>query len=216
MPLSLHHIPLFKGVRKSELQALAARAVTKTFPKNAIVIKQGDSSHSLYVILSGKVTVYLTAESGKELVLDVKGPREYFGALTLDDGPGFASVVTVRPCKLAVITTAEFRSFLAAHPQVALRVIRNLIQIARGLNQNVRSLMVGVYSRVARMLLDLAVRRKGELVVIEKLTQQQLATRAGTSREVINRILKDLSAGKYLKIEPGKITILRPLPQDHK
>ncbi len=216
MPLSLKHIPLFGGLRENDLRALAAKAVTKTFPRNSIVVREGEFTQSLYVILSGKVTIYLRAESGKELVLDVKGPREFFGAIMLDDGPGSASIITLRPCTFAVISMADFRKFLLDHPKIALRVIKNLIQIARGLNKNVRSLMLNVYSRVSRMLLDLAVMRRGKLVIPENLTQRELAARAGTSREVINRIFKNLSAGKYIKIEAGKITILKPLPHDWK
>jgi CRP/FNR family cyclic AMP-dependent transcriptional regulator len=216
MALSLKHIPLFRGLREDELRALAAQAVTQSLPKNSIVVREGEFTQSLYVILSGKVTIFLKAESGKELVLDVKGPREYFGAMMLDDGPGSASIITRRPSKFAVISMADFRKFLLDHPTIALRVIRNLIQIARGLNQNVRSLMLGVYTRVARMLLDLAVTRGGKLVIPEQLTQRELAARAGTSREMINRIFKNLSAGKYIKIDAGKITILKPLPHDWK
>ncbi len=212
MALSLKHIPLFRGVRESELRALAAKAVIKTFPRNSIVVREGEFTRSLYVILAGKIKVYLKADSGKELVLDLKGPREYFGAMVLDDGPGSASIITLGPCRFAVISMADFRKFLLAHPKIALRVIRNLVHIARGLNENVRSLMRNVYSRVARLLLDLAVRRRGKLVILEKLTQRELATRAGTSREVINRILKELSTSKYIKLEAGKITILKPLP----
>ncbi len=216
MRVSLKHIPLFGGLRENELRALTAKAVTKTFPKNSVVVRQDEFARSLYVILSGKVSIHLKAESGKELVLDVKGPREFFGAMMLDDGPGSASITALRPCRIAFISMADFRKFLLNHPKIALRVINNLIQIARGLNENVRSLMLSVYSRVSRMLLDLAVMRRGKLVILEKLTQRQLAARAGTSREVINRIFKDLSAGKYIKLEAGKITILKPLPHDGK
>ena len=198
------------------MRELTAKAVTKSFPKNSIVVTEGEFTQSLYVILSGKVTIYLRADSGKELVLDVKGPREYFGAMMLDDGPGSVSIITLRPCRFAVISMADFRKVLLDHPKIALRVIGNLIQIARGLNQNVRSLMQSVYSRVSRMLLDLAVMRRGKLVIPEKLTQRELAARAGTSREVINRIFKDLSAAKYIKIKAEKITLLKTLPHDWK
>ncbi len=212
MPLSLKNIPLFRGLQEDELQTLTAKAVTKTFPRNTIVVREGEFTQSLYVILSGKVKVYLKAESGKELVLDFKGPREYFGAMMLDNRPGFASIMTLGPCRIAVISMADFRKFLLAHPKIALRVIKNLIHLARGLNENVRSLMLNVYSRVSRMLLDLAVMREGKLVIPEKLTQQELADRAGTSREMINRIFKDLSADKYIELKAGKITITKPLP----
>jgi len=72
--------------------------------------------------------------------------------------------------------------------------------------------MLDVYGRVSRMLLDLAVEQRGMLVIPEKLTQREMANRVGTSREVINRILRDLTAGGYIRVEDKTIIINKPLP----
>ena len=213
MPLELKDIPPFQGLGEDKLRALAAKAAIRSVPRNVIVITEGEFTRSLYAILSGKVRVYLNDENGKELVLDVKGPGEYFGEMVLDEGPRSASVVTIEPCQFAVISIADFRAVLSEQPEIALQVIKNLIHMARGLNENVRSLaMLDVYGRVARMLLDLAVEQDGTQVIPEKLTQQDIASKVGTSREVINRILRDLTTGGYIKIEERKITILKRLP----
>ncbi|MBI1990497.1 MAG: winged helix-turn-helix domain-containing protein [Betaproteobacteria bacterium] len=99
---------------------------------------------------------------------------------------------------------------------MALQVITNLIQMTRGLNENVKSLaLLDVYGRVARMLLDLAVEQGGNHVIPEKLTQQEMANKVGTSREVINRILRDLTTGGYIKVEDKKITIIKRLPSKY-
>jgi len=210
---NLKNIPLFVGLPASDLQAIAKKAVIKTYDKNAIVVTEGEFTKSLYVILSGRIKVYLDDENGKELVLDSKGPGEYFGEMVLDEGPRSASVVTTEPSTFAVIATAVFKDLLVKHPEIALIVIKNLIRMARGLDENVRSLaMLDVYGRVSRMLLDLAVEQRGMLVIPEKLTQQEMANRVGTSREVINRILRDLTAGGYIRIEDKTIIINKPLP----
>ena len=92
-------------------------------------------------------------------------------------------------------------------------MIQNLIRVARGLNQNVRSLaMLDVYGRVARILLELAVEQDGKLVIPEKLTQKDIAARVGASREMINRILRDLTTGGYVSVESGRITINKAPP----
>ena len=216
MAVDLKNIATFRGLREDKLRALAAKAVTRSVLKNVVVITEGEFTRSLYMIVSGKVKVYLTDESGKELVLDVKGPGEYFGEMVLDEGPRSASVMTIEPCQFAVITMAEFRAALLEHPEIALQVITNLIRMTRGLNENVRSLaLLDVYGRVARMLLDLAVEQGGHQVVQEKLTQQEMANKVGTSREVINRILRDLTTGGYIKIEDKKITIIKRLPSKY-
>jgi len=213
MPLSLKNIPLFADLPKSDLQAIVDKAMIKTYGKNAIVVTEGEFTKSLYVITSGRVKVHLNDESGKELILDTKGPGEYFGEMVLDEGPRSASVSTVEPCEFAVISTTVFKNLLLKHPEIALRVINNLIHMGRVLNQNVRSLtMLDVYGRVARMLLDLACDENGELVIPEKLTQQEMAHKVGTSREQINRILRDLTTGGYIKVEDKRIIIRRHLP----
>jgi CRP/FNR family transcriptional regulator, cyclic AMP receptor protein len=213
MPADLKNIPLFQGVQENDLRALAERAVTRSYPKQAIIVNEGDESDSLYVILSGRVKIYLSDETGKELILAIKGAGQYFGEMVLDEQPRSASVMTLEPAQFAILSRADFRAFLLTHAEVALQLIQNLIRVARGLNQNVRSLaMLDVYGRVARILLELAVQRDGKLMIPERLTQKDIAARVGASREMINRILRDLTAGGYVSVEDGRITINKAPP----
>lgn len=213
MQANLKSIPVFEGLHEDDVSVLAARASTRSAPKNAIIVNEGDLSDSLYVILAGRVKVYLGDESGKELMLDIKGPGQYFGEMVLDAGPRSASVMTLEPSQFAVISGTDFKNILLKHPNIALHVITNLIRLARGLNENVKSLaMLDVYGRVARMLLDLAVEQGGHMIIPEKLTQKEMANRVGASREMINRILRDLSAGGYIKVDAGRITIQKTPP----
>ncbi|HKA43373.1 MAG TPA: Crp/Fnr family transcriptional regulator [Burkholderiales bacterium] len=213
MQANLKSIPVFEGLHEDEVRVLAERSSTKSAPKNAIIVNEGDLTDSLYVILAGKVKVYLGDESGKELILDIKGPGQYFGEMVLDQGPRSASVMTLEPSQFAVISGTDFRNILLKHPKIALHVITNLIRMARGLNENVKSLaMLDVYGRVARMLLELAVEKEGHMVIPEKITQKEMANRVGASREMINRILRDLTTGGYIKVESGRITIHKTPP----
>ena len=213
MAADLKSIPLFAGVAAPELRTLAERTVMRSYPKQAIIVSEGDESDSLYLILAGRVKVYLADENGKELILAIKGPGQYFGEMVLDEQPRAASVMTLEPAQFAILSRADFRGFLLGHPEVALQLIQNLIRVARGLNQNVRNLaMLDVYGRVARILLELAVERDGKLVIPEKMTQKDIAARVGASREMINRILRDLTAGGYVSVDAGVITINKTPP----
>ena len=213
MPADLKNIPLFQGVQENDLRALAERAVTRSYAKQAIIVNEGDESDSLYMILSGRVKIYLSDETGKELILAIKGPGQYFGEMVLDEQPRSASVMTLEPAQFAILSRADFRAFLLGHPETSLQLIQNLIRVARGLNQNVRSLaMLDVYGRVARILLELAVQQDGKLVIPERLTQKDIAARVGASREMINRILRDLTTGGYVTVEDGRITINKAPP----
>jgi len=213
MPADLQSIPLFEGVPDADLRALADRTVTRSYPKQAIIVNEGDESNSLYLILAGRVKIYLADEHGKELILAIKGPGQYFGEMVLDEQPRSASVMTLEPAQFAILSRADFKAFLLSHAEVALQLIQNLIRVARGLNRNVRNLaMLDVYGRVARILLELAVERDGKLVIPEKLTQKDIAARVGASREMINRILRDLTTGGYVSVEDGRITINKAPP----
>ncbi|HEX2334366.1 MAG TPA: Crp/Fnr family transcriptional regulator [Burkholderiales bacterium] len=213
MPVDLKGIPLFQGVSDADLRALAERAGLRTYPKQAIIVSEGDETDSLYVVLSGRVKIYLADEHGKELILAIKGPGQYFGEMVLDGEPRSASVMTLEPSQFAILSRADFRAFLVTHAEVALQLIHNLIRVARGLNHSVRNLaMLDVYGRVARILLDLAVERDGKLVIPERLTQKDIAARVGASREMINRILRDLTAGGYVSVQDGRITINKAPP----
>jgi CRP/FNR family cyclic AMP-dependent transcriptional regulator len=214
MPTDLKSFALFEGVPDPDLRALADRAVTRNYPKQAIIVNEGDDeSDSLYLILGGRVKVYLADEHGKELILSIKGPGQYFGEMVLDDQPRSASVMTLEPAQFAILSRADFRAFLLSHAEVALQLIQNLIRLARGLNRSVRNLaMLDVYGRVARILLELAVERDGKLVIPERLTQKDIAARVGASREMINRILRDLTTGGYVTVEDGRITINKAPP----
>jgi CRP/FNR family cyclic AMP-dependent transcriptional regulator len=211
---SLKAVSLFSGLSPQEIATLADGAIVRTFPKNTIVVTEGERSDSLYVILSGRVRVFVSDEHGKDLVINVEGPGEYFGELALDEGPRSASVATLEPCKMAVIANEVLRGFLASHPEAALQLIRGLIARTRRTTESLKDLaLLDVYGRVAKLLLELAREADGRLVIDERLTQQDIADLVSASREMVSRILKDLTTGGYITNEGGKIVIQRRPPR---
>ena len=202
------------ALEQHELEALASHATAQTFPKNTVIINEGDRSDSIFITVSGKVKVFLHGEDGREVVLNMHGPGEYFGEMVLDEGPRSASVMTLEAAKFLVISKAEFRRFLSANPDFAMRLINRLMGRVRALTESVGSLaLMDVYGRVARLLLDLAVEQDGRLVVAERLSQKDIADRVGASREMVSRIFKDLGAGGYIEVEQRRITINKDLPR---
>jgi CRP/FNR family cyclic AMP-dependent transcriptional regulator len=208
-------VSVFENLDDSELELLSRHAVTRVFPKNSVIINEGDTSDALYVVTSGRVKAYLSDEDGKEIILNVHGPGEYFGEMALfDDAPRSASVITLEKTKLSTISRADFQDCVQRNPQLAMQIIRGLIKRLRIATEKVRSLaLLDVYGRVARLLLQLAEPEDGQLVVKEKLTHQDIADRVGSSREMVSRILKDLKTGGYVSIQDKRITIKEKIPQ---
>jgi CRP/FNR family cyclic AMP-dependent transcriptional regulator len=195
------------------LREIAATGVVRSYPKNTIIINEGEVGDSLYIVVSGRMKVYASNAAGREVVIAFHGPGEYVGEMSLDGSPRSASVVTVEPTTCAVVNRASFREFLLAHPRFALHLIEKLIQRVRLTTENVKSLALSdVYGRLVKLLLTLAVERDGTLIVPEKLTQQDIAERVGASRDMISRLLKDLVAGGYLTVQERTITIHKKPP----
>lgn len=210
----LKKIPLFESIIDDDLRSLAQRFVVRKHPKNSIIINEGDETNSLYIILNGKVRVFLSDENGKEVILNVQGDGEYFGEISLfDDGKRSASVLTLEPSKFAVLDKQEFISCLSTNPEMALTIIKGLTHRLRALSENVRNLaLMDVYGRVAHTLLELAVNIDGERVITEKLTQAELASRVGASTKMVSRIMKDLTTGGYISKKGQHLLINKELP----
>ena len=202
-----------KGLSDTLLREIAATGGVKRYPANAVLINEGDAADTLFIILSGRVKVYAGNESGKEVILNEHGPGEYIGEVPLDGGVRSASVMTLEPTTCALVTGANLREFIATHPDFALHLIRNLILRLRTLTDSVKSLALDdVYSRVVGLLQKLAVPEDGHRAVPQRLTQQEIADRVGASREMVNRIFKDLTIGGYLSVKGGRIVLLKNLP----
>lgn len=200
-------------LREQLLKEIAAKGGVRQYPANAVIINEGDDADALFILLSGRVKVYAANAAGKEVVINMLGPGEYVGELALDGGVRSASVMTLEPTRCAVVTGANLREFIAEHPEFAQHLIVDLIRRVRRLTGSVKSLALeDVYTRVIGLLDSLAEPEGGKRVVSVKLTQQDIAERVGSSREMVSRIFKELTTGGYVQVDGGRITVLRTPP----
>jgi len=203
----------FAHLDEASLRGLAPHSAARTFPKHAVVVNEGDETDSLYVLLSGRVKVFTTGDDGREVVVNVIEAGDYFGELSLDGGARSASIMTLEPCRFFIISHQDVEGLLTANPAFARDLIHKLIGKVRSLTGKVRDLALkDVYGRFVRFVEENAVERDGERVVEERLTQHDIAARIGGSREMVSRILRDLTAGGYLALDAKKIRILKKLP----
>jgi len=196
------------------VRALAALGRLRTYPKNTVFITEGDSSDSVFVILSGRVKVFISDTEGHEMILDTQGPGEYVGEMALDGKPRSASVMTLEPTAFSVVGRDPVREAIKRNPDFALDMISRIIDRARIATNSVKDLaLLDVYGRVARLLLNMAVENsEGKLQIPEKITQQEISERVGASRDMVSRIFRDLTAGGYITVENRIITINKKPP----
>lgn len=198
---------------ESLLHATTPYGSIRTFAQRAILINEGDETGSLYIVLSGRVKAYTSSDDGREVVLSEYGPGEYFGELSVNGERRSASIRAVEPCTCRVVQGFELQQFLAAHPDFAAHLTRKLMHMVRRLTDQVRGLALqDVYSRMTRLFLDASDVRGDERVVRHKLTQKDIAERIGSSREMVNRVMKELTIGGYIVRRDGRLVILRKLP----
>lgn len=212
----LVNIPLFDGLSEEEKQSLASRFIQRFFPKNTMVVLDGEESSSMYVIIEGRAKVFAADESGREVILGYLGPNEYFGEMSLIDGsPRSASVMTLSPSKIAKLSRKDFMACLSQYPQIVFVITQQMSKRMRTLTDRVKNLsLMDVYGRLAAALTDMAEPMDGKLVINERLTHQDLASLVGSSREMISKILKELKIGGYLSVEAKRIVIEKNLPQN--
>ncbi len=205
---------LIAAIADPMVRELANRGSVRSFPKNTVIINEGDRGESMFVILSGKVKVYVSDDDGREMILDIYGAGDYVGEMSLDGRPRSASVMTLEQTTCSVVTRDALKDAVASSPDFAMKLIDTLIERARIATDNVKNLaLMDVYGRVARLLLSLAKEQPdGKLVVPERMTQQDIADRVGASRDMISRIFKDLTIGGYVTVVDRVITINRKPP----
>jgi CRP/FNR family cyclic AMP-dependent transcriptional regulator len=213
--MALKAVPFFTSLSEKELDVVRAAATEKSYPKNAVVLTEGETGDSLYMIQSGKVKVFIGDEEGREIILKILGPGAFFGEMSMiDKQPRSASVTSIEPSTFLTLTHVAFERCVEQAPKIANLVMQCLAQRVREADRKIGTLaLMDVYGRVASTLLELSVYNDGKLVVGERLSQQDLANMVGASREMVNRILKDLSERGFISIESKSITIInRELP----
>jgi CRP/FNR family transcriptional regulator, cyclic AMP receptor protein len=205
----LRSIPLFKDLSDADLAVINELATEKSVPKGTVVLTEGTMGDSLYAIVSGRVKVFIGDEDGREIILKFLGPGDFFGEMSMiDKQPRSASVSAVEPATFRVLSQQGFQECLTRTPRIAALVMQALAKRLREADKKISTLaLMDVYGRVANTLLELAIRNDGKLVVGEKLSQQDIANMVGASREMVNRILKDLSERGYITVESKTITI---------
>lgn len=205
----LRTIPLFKDVDDDDLRVMEAVAIEKHVPKGQVVLTEGEVGDSLYTIASGRVKVFIGDEDGREIILKILGPGDFFGEMSLiDSQPRSASVSTLEASTFRVLSHQDFEMCLERAPRIGSTVMQALAKRLRDADRKISTLaLMDVYGRVANTLLELAINSNGKLIVGEKLSQQDIANMVGASREMVNRILKDLSDRGYISVEQKTITI---------
>ena len=210
----LKKIPFLSNLPDEVLMALAEKAKSTKFPKQATIIMEGDETSSLYIILSGKVRVFGSDDNSRELTLMIQEAGSYFGEIALlTDEPRSASVVAMETTTCAVISKGDFISWLKEHPDVAITLLGVLSNKIRQLTEKAKQMALSnVYERIVIALQEMAVIEGNVRVIHNKPSQEDLAKMIGASREMVNKVMQELTKGEYVTIQEKNLIINKKLP----
>jgi CRP/FNR family cyclic AMP-dependent transcriptional regulator len=197
------------------ITALAALGVPRRYRRGALLIQEGESGDTLYIVLQGRLRAYLADNSGKELTLGVYGPLEYVGEMSLDGGPRSANVEALEACLCSAVTRETLLTYIDSNPGFAMELMIRLIRRARLATESARSVaLIDVYGRLVRLLNRLACEPdpQGLRALRERITHQAMAQHLACSREMVSRLMRDLEMGGYLEVRERWIWLLKTLP----
>jgi CRP/FNR family cyclic AMP-dependent transcriptional regulator len=207
---------LFGELDTGALSSLAERAIERSYKKGQLLVYQGDTGDSVFVVVEGLVKVMVTSEEGEEMVLVTLRPGDTFGELSLvDGGPRSASAEAVEATRVLIITRSVLLELLEKHPSLTDSLLRSLGSLARRLTEQAADLVfLDIHGRMAKLLLTLAEDRgkeTGDGIVLDlNLTQADLAAMVGGSRQSVNQTLRSFESRGYLAIEGRTITLRKP------
>lgn len=209
----LARVNIFSGLSAAALQSLSACLKPVRFPKDAVIVGRDDAGDALFIIESGRVKVVLYGENGREVILSIFRPGDFFGEMSLLDGqPRSATVIATEDAQVLVLSRDDFVRHINDYPGTAVNILAEMSLRLRRADDIIGNLaLLDVYARVARVLIDLA-RREGErrdegVLIRERPTQQDLAAMIGTSRETVSRALSEFQRRGFLAMQ-GKSIML--------
>ena len=204
VPKALHRIKLFSGLLPEDLQKIEEICRYKRFSANEQIFDRHSKTRDVFFVIRGKVRVVNYSLAGREITLDDVSEGEYFGELAALDGqPRSASIMALTDCLIVALSPAHFVQVLERHPKVALRALRRLSHIVRRSTERIMDLStLGANNRVHADLLRLAEAgdKKDNTVMIKPIpVHGDIASRMGTTRETVARVLNDLSRRGIVK-----------------
>lgn len=207
-PTILKTVPLFALFSDHQLAALFPAIQHRSYPRHSFMLRAGEKTDALYILLSGKAKVVIDDGDGREVTLNVIGPSEFFGEMSLiDEKPRSASVEAIEPCEVLYISKPAFMSVLRDNFDVAMLMLRGVVGRLRDADRKIASLaLMDVHGRVARLIMELAHEVNEQWIV--DTGSEEMARMVGASREMVSRVLKEMRDNGLIKRDKRKIIVL--------
>lgn len=209
----IKQVPLFKTLQPEDSRRIADLLKGRFLKRGDTLFRKGDEGKALYLIIKGKIKISVTSRLGNEVILAILSDGDFFGEMALLDGlPRSADAVANEDTELLVLSRTEFLSFVAHNESAAMSILFSLSQRLRKADDFLAdTCFLNIGSRLAKKLLELVEihgRKEGDATQIRlSLTQSELASMVGATRESINKELRKLRDRGLVTKEGRMLTV---------
>ena len=211
----LQKVPTFARLTNDQLALLARSVGTQTFERDEAIFHQGSIGSTLYIIVHGQVRIYTTSEAGQELTVTIFRDGDFFGEMALLDGqPRAASAEAM--CRTTTLTLhrAAFLHTINACPPIAASVLEVMASAAAPDQQRRRAAgqslgFAAGGAPAVRLATRYGIADGGAIRIDLHLTQDDLASLSGTTRETVNRVLSNLRDQGLIRVERARVSVLK-------
>ena len=210
---TIRRIPLFATLTEEEFSRLSPIFVERTYRRNQIIFLEEETGEYMYMVLSGKVKVTKSVPGGKQVLLTIHGAGDFFGEMSLLDGKTAAATVSaMEDARIVSISGSDFRKYLLTNEKVMHQIIQVLCARLRQVWQTQSQSLDSADARICHGLRELArrhgIRDNRGVIIALKITHQDLAELAQTSRETVTRVLAALQKENIIDVTNRRITVL--------
>ena len=211
----LKSVTLFADLADEEIQELMSAVKRRMFRSGEVIFHRDDPGQVLYMIKEGKVKICIISPDGQEISLAVFGKGEYFGEFALLDGlPRSTDAIALEKVECYTLHRSDFHHAIMKNPKIAIQALEALTRRMRNTDAMVEDLIfLDVYGRVAKKLLELAdshgVKTDDGVRIDVRLTQQELASMVGASRESVNKVIGYFTEKDFISTDKHRITLHR-------
>ena len=206
--------PVFSGLSDADIVNLTSRMTTQRVLGGNVIVGQQEPGEGLFLVVAGRVRLAINGDHGREVTLAMLGAGEIFGEVSaFHGGSSGATATAVYPSTLLVLRRADLAEFVAAHPDVAMRLLAEMARRLRRADETIAELaLCDVPERILRRLKALAQKEGKEspegMVIARQPTHQELANMVGSCRETVCRAMNALCRQGLLAVE-GKTLIIK-------
>ncbi|MGM0601985.1 MAG: Crp/Fnr family transcriptional regulator [Bacillota bacterium] len=207
--------PFFSLLSENELEVINSIAAEKTYKKGEYIFFEGELGKKFFIIKTGQVKLVKMIENGDEQILNIFSNNDIIAEIVAFDRGNYpASAVTMKKTELIIFDQSDLEKVIMENPAIGIKLLQEMSTRLRRAQQNVRDIALKDSSgKMASLLTFLArkygIEKNGNLILDISLTQQELASMIGSSRETVSRMLSQFESKGIIKTSRKKITIYK-------